>query len=122
MGKFRSWFYRFMQGRYGGDKLNMALLSVGAILSVICMFVGNPALALISYVLLIWALYRSLSRKTYQRYQENRKFLMFFQRLRDREHRYYDCPRCRQQIRVPRGKGKIAIRCPKCQERFIKKT
>ena len=45
-----------------------------------------------------------------------------FEKLKDREHRYYACPKCRQPVRVPRGKGKIAITCPKCKERFIKKT
>ena len=32
------------------------------------------------------------------------------------------CPKCKQQVRVPRGKGKIAITCPQCREKFIKKT
>ena len=47
---------------------------------------------------------------------------MIFDRLKDRQNRYYTCPRCRQTVRVPRGKGKIAITCPRCKERFIKKT
>ena len=42
---------------------------------------------------------------------------------RDRKvSRYYICKSCHQQIRVPKGKGRIEIRCPKCNERFIKKT
>ena len=73
-------------------------------------------------VLLGWALFRTLSRNTYKRYQENRKFLQIFDRLKDRQHRYFDCPKCRQTVRVPRGKGKIAISCPKCGEKFIRKT
>jgi len=55
-------------------------------------------------------------------YRENRRFLMLLDRIRDRSHRYYSCPRCRQPVRVPRGKGKISITCPKCSEKFIKKT
>ena len=35
---------------------------------------------------------------------------------------YFSCPKCRQSVRVPKGKGKIAISCPKCREKFIKKT
>ena len=74
------------------------------------------------YTLVVVALFRMLSRNTYKRYQENRKYLRFMERLKDKEHRHFDCPRCRQPVRVPRGKGKIAITCPKCGEKFIKKT
>ena len=117
---------RFMVGRYGTDKLNMVILSAGLAACLVSAFVDsvkvNLLLTGVSYGLMIWALYRSFSRNTYKRYQENRKFLQFFDRLKDREHRYYDCPKCRQVVRVPRGKGKIAITCPKCKERFVKKT
>lgn len=124
--KIASAFRRFMMGRYGTDKLNMVILGAGLIASLVGMFIHYPpvnlALTLISYVLLGWSIFRCLSRNTYKRYQENRKYLMMLQRIKDREHRYYDCPRCHQQVRVPRGKGKIAISCPKCKEKFIKKT
>ena len=116
----------FMIGRYGTDKLNMVILSAGLVACLASAFVEsvkvNLLLTAVSYGLMIWALYRCFSRNTYKRYQENRKFLQFFDRLKDREHRYYDCPKCRQVVRVPRGKGKIAITCPKCRERFVKKT
>ena len=119
-------FRNFMVGRYGTDKLNMAILSAGLAACVISAFFDSPKMDLlltgVSYGLMIWALYRCFSRNTYKRYQENRKFLQFFDRLKDRQHRYYDCPKCRQVVRVPRGKGKIAITCPKCKERFVKKT
>ena len=119
-------FRTFMVGRYGTDKLNMVILSAGLVACLLSAFVGsvkiNLLLTAVSYGLMIWALYRSFSRQTYKRYRENRKFLQFFDRLKDREHRYYDCPKCRQVVRVPRGKGKIAITCPKCKERFVKKT
>ncbi len=123
----QNFFRRFMQGRYGTDKLNLALLFTGLGFSILSyIFIWLPLLnllfTLLSYVCLVLVVFRCFSRNTYKRYQENRKFLMFFQRLRDREHRYYDCPRCRQQVRVPRGKGKISISCPKCREKFIKKT
>ena len=116
----------FMLGRYGTDKLNMAILGAGLAACVLGMFVRLPLVDLIltvlSYGFMIWAIFRMLSRNTYKRYQENRKYLRFLERIKDREHRYYDCPRCRQPVRVPRGKGKIAITCPKCKEKFIKKT
>ena len=116
----------FMMGRYGTDKLNMTILMAGLAMSVIVMFIRFPLLDLIltcgSYTLMFWAIFRMLSRNTYKRYQENRRYLRLLERLKDREHRYFDCPRCRQPVRVPRGKGKIAITCPKCKEKFIKKT
>lgn len=122
----RTGLQRFMIGRYGTDKLNIAILVAGLILSILSVIVILPLidliLMLLSYGLMGWALFRTLSRNTYKRYQENRKYLMLCQRWKDREHRYYDCPRCRQQIRVPRGKGKISITCPKCKEKFIRKT
>ena len=58
----------------------------------------------------------------FNRYQENRRFLLLIDRIKDRNNRYFNCPKCRQTVRVPRGKGKISITCPKCREKFIKKT
>ena len=119
-------FRNFMVGRYGTDKLNMVILSAGLVACLISAFFDSPQINLlltgVSYGLMIWALCRSFSRNTYKLYQENRKFLQFFERVKDRQHRYYDCPKCRRVVRVPRGKGKIAITCPKCKERFVKKT
>lgn len=126
MNRIRGFIYRFMQGRYGTDKLNMTLLWAGVIACVLAMFIRIPVVNLLltalSYGLLIWAMFRAFSRNTYKRYRENRKYLMLIERFRDKQHRYFDCPRCRQQVRVPRGKGKISITCPKCKEKFIRKT
>ena len=137
MNGFSSWFRQFslkmasalrgfMAGRYGTDRLNMVMLCAGLIASILSMMIPVQPLNLIlwalSYILMILAIWRSLSRNTYRRYQENRKFLQIFDRLRDRQHRYFDCPKCRQMVRVPRGKGKISITCPRCREKFVKKT
>ena len=107
----------FMAGRYGTDRLNMVILCAGLFCSLLSVWVKAVPLNII-----FWALCRTLSRNTYRRYQENRKFLQFFTRLKDRQNRYFDCPKCRQLVRVPRGKGKIAITCPRCKEKFIRKT
>ena len=131
MRRFGQWLrtkiQRFMMGRYGSDKLNFLLVGIGFVACIISMFFRNNiyvrlSLTAVSYVFLFWSIFRCLSRKTYKRYQENRKYLMLIQRFKDREHRYFDCPRCKQQVRVPRKKGKIAITCPKCREKFIRKT
>ena len=117
---------RFMEGRYGSDKLNTAILVAALVLVLVYTFLPlglvKTVLWILSYVLMFWAIYRMLSRNTYRRYQENRRFLQIMDGIRDREHRYYNCPTCRQRVRVPRGKGKIAISCPKCREKFIRKT
>lgn len=121
-----SGFQRFMYGRYGHDKLNVVILIAGLVLCIVAMFVNlwwlDFALTIGSYALLFWALMRAFSRNTYKRYQENRRFLLMIDRVKDRDNRYFECPKCRQTVRVPRGKGKIAITCPKCREKFIKKT
>ena len=117
---------QFMMGRYGTDRLNMVILCIGLAASLLSVFFRtaplNLILFLLSYGMMFWAIFRSLSRNTYKRYQENRKFLQIFGRMKDRQHRYFDCPKCRQMVRVPRGKGKIAITCPRCREKFVKKT
>ena len=117
---------QFMAGRYGTDRLNMVILCAGLAASLLSVWIKAAPFNLIfwalSYGLMIWAIIRSLSRNTYKRYQENRKFLQLVNRIKDRDHRYFDCPKCRQLVRVPRGKGKIAISCPKCREKFVRKT
>ena len=116
----------FMMGRYGTDRLNMVILSVGLAASLLSVILRAPVMDLVlfvlSYGMMFWAIFRTLSRTTYKRYQENRKFLQLVGRIKDREHRYFDCPKCRQMVRVPRGKGKISITCPRCREKFVKKT
>ena len=111
-----------MQGRYGMDKLNWFLLWTSVILALVSLFLPWPLLRLLltvlSYIIMIWIISRCFSRQTYRRYEENTKFL----RLLDRKHRYYSCPRCHQTVRVPRGKGKISITCPKCREKFTKRS
>mgnify|MGYP003295528458 CR=1 FL=1 len=124
--KLNSGLSRFMAGRYGNDKLNNAILGVGVVLCLVSLFIRNSLVKMIlttlAFMLLFWANFRTFSRNTYKRYQENRRYLRLRDQIKDKEHRYYACPRCRQTVRVPKGKGKIAITCPKCEEKFIKKT
>lgn len=121
-------FRRFMAGRYGTDKLNTTLL-ITALIGMLFGWIGAnwiaPWMALFTYLadgLLIWSIFRMYSRNIEARRRENTRWLGFCSRLKDRDHRYFKCPRCRQMVRVPRGKGAINIRCPKCSERFVKKT
>ena len=124
--KIKMGLTRFMSGRYGTDKLNSVILWVGLALCLLSMFMpvgwANLALSLLAYLCMFVVIFRCFSRNTYKRYQENRRFLFLLQKMKDREHKYFSCPKCRQSVRVPKGKGKISITCPKCREKFVKKT
>ena len=124
--RFSAGMRSFMYGRYGSDRLNMVILCMGLVACILSSMFRNVGIRTVfwalSYALMFWAIFRALSRNTYKRYQENRKFLLIFDRLKDRNNRYFDCPKCRQTVRVPRGKGKISITCPRCKEKFVRKT
>lgn len=137
MNSFGSWFQRmlgsvsgslqrFMSGRYGTDRLNLVILCTGLGFSLISSIFRSSWFGIVSwalsYGLMVWAIFRSLSRNINARYQENRRFKLIFDRLKDRNNCYFLCPRCRQTVRVPRHKGKIAITCPRCKERFERRT
>lgn len=123
---------QFMFGRYGLDQLNVVLMvasvalclisflfsRINAVWTVALSFVLN----LLSYVLLFWYILRAFSRNIEKRNRENRRFLAFRSRLTDKQNRYYRCPNCKQTVRVPRGRGKICIKCPKCSEKFVRKS
>lgn len=113
---------RFMYGRNGADQLSWAILIAGLVVDVIASFTGLQLLYIVAYALLLWSVWRMFSKNLEKRRAENQKLLNLWNRLRDRQHRYYSCPQCKQTVRVPRGKGKVNIRCPKCGEQFIKKT
>ncbi len=117
---------RFMMGRNGGDTLGWAVLITGAVFSLLAAIDGFEWMTLLSFVALAYAIFRMYSRNVMRRREENTKFVGFFKRIKtrltDREHRYFHCPQCRQTVRVPRGKGNIKIRCPKCGTQFTKKS
>ena len=128
-------FRRFMYGRYGSDELNIGLLVTAVIVSllhsILTLFLGSsqifativsPLLYLLVLALLGFDLFRTFSRNIYARQKENRWFRQVWTRIKDRKNRYFRCPKCKQMVRVPRKKGKISIRCPKCGEKFIRKT
>lgn len=126
MGRFINGIRKFMYGRYGFDQLGRLILILGFVINIASMFVNYPpvklALTVAASLLLTLAIIRILSRKTWKRFDENKKYAAFLARIKDRDHRYYRCPKCRQKVRVPKGKGKISISCPKCKEKFVRKT
>ncbi len=112
----------------------MALLILSVVLSVIIRFTGVPLLSLISYIPLGLCLFRMFSKNINRRRMENYKFLMlvspvysWFRKMRRRlveskTHRFFKCPSCRAELRLPKGKGNIVITCPKCRHEFKAKT
>ena len=125
---------RFMAGRYGNDQLNQFIFIVAIISMVLETITRQSLFYTLTLVLLILAYVRVFSRNINKRYEENMKFLQKkdailnkFRRQKyyaaqRRNFHIYTCPQCKQKIRIPKGKGKISITCPKCRTSFIKKS
>lgn len=125
---------RFMYGRYGADKLCVALIILSMLLSLVAGAFRNVIVQILAYLPVIWALFRMFSKNTQARYKENLVFLKLwnpvekwgklqYNKLRDiKTHRYFSCPNCKNTLRVPKGKGEITITCPVCKHRFDRKT
>ena len=123
--KLRYRFAIFMQGRYGMDQLGKTMNMVALILLIISIFTRwrwSYALAIVVIVLLYM---RVFSKNLNKRYQENQRFINFrtdWKRKQEQKkiYRFYKCPKCKQKVRVPKGRGKICITCPKCRTEFIR--
>lgn len=141
---------RFMQGRYGIDEFGKFLTFVSFIWIVLELITRIRIFEIFFWITIIWLYYRILSRNYGKRQQENSKFLTLKYRFmsernrlfhqnsyarsdsrfekfkRDmaqrKDYHIYKCPGCGQKIRIPRGKGRISVRCPKCSTEFIKRS
>lgn len=122
---------RFMYGRNGPDQLGLALVWLAILLDVVNLFIEKTTVphlvvSVASTVVILWAIFRLFSRNLYARRGENTWFLQHFwwplrrgadnarTQARDKDHKYFTCRGCGAVCRVPRGKGKIIITCPKC--------
>lgn len=150
MDDFKRKIEEFFSGRHGSDQLSFAMSLAGLVL-VVCSpaFENDDVHMLLSAVglaLIIWSVFRVLSRDDARRTKENEAFMSLFRRtpsperrhkaeLRRQEkekkrrlkeklktHEMFYCPKCKAACFVPRGKGKVRITCPKCGEKFIGKT
>jgi DNA-directed RNA polymerase subunit RPC12/RpoP len=125
---------RFMYGRYGVDSLGKCLLGIGIASAAATWFSDARIFPLLAWVCIIYTYFRMFSKNIYKRSAENRAYLAktyklrcFFARQKNmfvqrKTHHIYKCPSCKQKIRIPRGKGRIEIRCPKCSTTFIKNS
>ena len=132
--KMKTTLLRFMQGRYGADQLNTLLLTLAVLITLInSLTLRSAILTLLADILLIWTIFRMFSRNTWKRRKENNRYLELTRPVRswfsltrrrptDREHRYFVCPHCHQNVRVPRGRGRIEITCPRCKTTFERKS
>ena len=127
---------RLMYGRNGTDQLCWALVAADLLLGVVARIVpgqtAGSVLRLIGMIALLLAVYRTFSRDVAKRRAENAKFLYWCgprcaalrdwrYRHADKAHKYVKCA-CGAWCRVPRGAGKIELKCPKCGENKIVKT
>ena len=127
---------RFMYGRNGVDQLGWASLVLVLLLDTVELIVRSKSeaarmiLSTVSFLVMVWILFRMFSRNLPKRRKENAWFLTKIvnpvknrkARSQDKDHKYFTCPQCRTICRVPRGKGKIIITCPKCGTSIHGKT
>lgn len=116
------------------DQLSRFLNLFIIVLLIVSMLTKQMLLYLVAMGLLVYSYYRAFSRNREKRCAENMWYLQRTAKLRGyfatfgrdmkmrRTHHIYRCPGCGQKIRIPRGKGKIAVRCPKCGVEFIRRS
>lgn len=129
----RNALQRFMYGRYGNDQLNLFLLFSYVALYLLYSITHIVLFYWVSFATVVWSLFRLLSRNFAKRRAENAKFMKLaapvvkWYRMRrtihrDKDHVYFKCPSCAQQLRVPKGKGKITVTCRNCGAVFQEKS
>lgn len=125
---------RFMNGRYGPDQFSRFLLGSAVAAAVLSMVFHRSFFYYLSFLLILYGYFRILSRNYSKRAAENAAYLRYSGHFwnwiwrgksnwqQKKSYHIYKCPECRQKIRIPRGKGKIEITCPKCGKQFIKRS
>ena len=131
---FKNFIRNFMIGRYGVDHLNVAIVVVSLVLFVLGSITGIGLILTFSYILMALSLFRMLSRNIPRRRSENDRFIRYWWPFKTKisrrvgilkqrkTYKFIKCCSCRNTLRVPRHKGKLQITCPKCGERFMRKT
>lgn len=120
----------WMRGRNGADELGNTVVALSLVALLINVFARTRVLAVAALVMAIYSCWRMSSKNVAARRKENRDFLKAFAPVlrwiknprasmkEQRAYKHLTCPNCGQQMRVPRGKGKMRVTCPKCQTKF----
>ena len=116
------------------DQFGRFIAAAALFCALLSMFLRHNLFYWIALALIAYSYFRMFSRNISKRYAENvafqkqwNKFMGKFNKQKNlwsqrRHYHIYTCPGCRQKIRIPKGKGKIEVRCPKCGETFIRKS
>lgn len=129
---FRTRFMNFMRGRNGMDDL-ARFESVLTLILILLSWISR-IFSILALIGIFHMYFRVFSKNIAKRQQENQRYCQmrykFFvwkdkqkKRFEQRKiYRFYKCPMCKQQVRVPKGHGRISITCPKCREEFVRKS
>lgn len=139
--KFQAMMYRlntklqkFMVGRYGADELSRFTSTMIMVCLVVSIFTRWDFVYWLGIFFIGYSYFRMFSKNISARYAENQKFLNIRYKAvakwnltkkhfaESKTHRFFKCPQCKQKVRVPKGRGKICITCPKCKHEFVKKS
>ncbi|MEG2860355.1 MAG: hypothetical protein RSA12_10720 [Clostridia bacterium] len=132
--KIKAAMQRFMTGRHGADQLTIALIYTALVVNLIALVPVLRGLSMLSMIMLLYAIFRTLSKNNARRYQENAwyvkrfggmpgKVKQFFVRLKNsKKYVYFDCPECHAKLRLPRGAGEVTVTCGKCGHALRKKA
>ncbi len=138
--KLQNW----MTGRNGVDdcaRWFMGIAIIFLVISLIFNFFNDTvasALSWLAMISIIYAYFRMMSRNIAKRQAENRSWvkktskitipirrkmaLLREWRMYHKTHHIYVCKNCGQSLRVPKGKGKVKVTCPKCKTTFTTKS
>lgn len=117
----------FFSGRNGMDDLGKTILWAALAVLILSSLLGLSFLYGVALALLCYGYVRAFSRNLERCRQQNARYLSWrkLQALRFQQrksHKFYRCPKCKQHLRVPKGKGKICITCRNCGALFARKT
>ena len=124
---------QFLYGRYityGNDLLSKVLIFTCLALAIINLFLRLVFVQVIEYALIIYFVYRLMSKNISKRQMENQKLLNLINKLKGKKafaekkhserqtHIYKTCPHCSVTLRLKRIKGEHNVICPRCKNSF----